>query len=1042
MSHTPTDPKSGPPPPGAPTSEATTNEEAREAKAWIRKEVRFAVVMYGGVSLAIYINGVAQELWRMVRATAVKESGRTMLLSDDALSGTETVYRRLGRLLGPDGPQDEAKGPVQTRFVVDVLSGTSAGGINAVYLAKALANNQSLDMLKDLWVKEGDIALLINDHLSTRKHRGARDKIKGLSYQRRPSSLLNSHRMYRELLDAFDEMEKARRSNGDRRSPLVDELDLFVTATDYHGLPLPLKLSDGVVPEMRHRNVFHFSYQSTGRTHDRAAPPQNGDDPAPHNDFVAGNNGVLAFAARCTSSFPFAFEPMRLDDIKAALRAARTDHREWHPASIGEAMDPEGTYDWGRFFADYERASPGGALLNLVRHRPFVDGGYLDNKPFSYALSTLAARSAGPAVDRKLVYIEPNPESPKSTKLADQGGIERPDALANVTSAFTLARYETIREDLQAVLKRNRLIERVQHVIRDNEEDVRHDKRSEQKREERFSYYEAGLAEMIERWGVAYGGYHRLKVAALTDFLARLITSLSGFEAASDEFLAVRQLVRRWREANYSAYLHEGKKTQNAFLVEYDLLYRLRRLRLVLAKIDERISRGTYADYVTLDTLRGNLKTVYDQLQRLQAELETDDTLGAAIRSTKLSSDKLREILQDGRAAGRAMEQLEGHLDRISTRVATLLRDGTNTVMGTFDAAKACQRILRIEEREGSTLEPAGERAGEEEDNGPYGQNDRWEDLPIDSDLVADVRRYYEDFERYDLISYPVLQAAEVGNEADEVDVFRISPNDCQTMRDDGVGKLEGTYLMSFGAFLDGAWRKSDILWGRLDGAERIITALLPHSSDEALRKRLIKDAHDAILEEELTPHGLLTGVDGDGKQPLFENAHAAYQELCLEDKKRPREQTAIDNAEALTRSTRVTGKVLEGISEGETGSWVGRSLAKLGSLLWGLVEVSVPDSFWRILFRHHIKLIYFIGGLLVLAGVLEPVLFRIGLATLLGTLVVDVGSWLLKSAFAGQHGVTKAIIIAVALLVAGLASVGGYQVFVWIERWLQNLVG
>ncbi len=35
-----------------------------------KQEVRFAVVMYGGVSLAIYINGVAQELLRLVRATA------------------------------------------------------------------------------------------------------------------------------------------------------------------------------------------------------------------------------------------------------------------------------------------------------------------------------------------------------------------------------------------------------------------------------------------------------------------------------------------------------------------------------------------------------------------------------------------------------------------------------------------------------------------------------------------------------------------------------------------------------------------------------------------------------------------------------------------------------------------------------------------------------------------------------------------------------------------------------------------------------------
>ena len=42
-----------------------------------KQEVRFAVVMYGGVSLAIYINGVAQELLRLVRSTAqndVRES--------------------------------------------------------------------------------------------------------------------------------------------------------------------------------------------------------------------------------------------------------------------------------------------------------------------------------------------------------------------------------------------------------------------------------------------------------------------------------------------------------------------------------------------------------------------------------------------------------------------------------------------------------------------------------------------------------------------------------------------------------------------------------------------------------------------------------------------------------------------------------------------------------------------------------------------------------------------------------------------------------
>lgn len=34
-------------------------------------EVRFAVVLYGGVSLAIYMNGIAQELLRMVRGSSI-----------------------------------------------------------------------------------------------------------------------------------------------------------------------------------------------------------------------------------------------------------------------------------------------------------------------------------------------------------------------------------------------------------------------------------------------------------------------------------------------------------------------------------------------------------------------------------------------------------------------------------------------------------------------------------------------------------------------------------------------------------------------------------------------------------------------------------------------------------------------------------------------------------------------------------------------------------------------------------------------------------
>jgi len=61
----------------------------------IEREVRFAVVIYGGVSLTIYINGVVQELLNMVQSTA--ETGRK-------LTALQEVYRDLANRVGE--PQD------------------------------------------------------------------------------------------------------------------------------------------------------------------------------------------------------------------------------------------------------------------------------------------------------------------------------------------------------------------------------------------------------------------------------------------------------------------------------------------------------------------------------------------------------------------------------------------------------------------------------------------------------------------------------------------------------------------------------------------------------------------------------------------------------------------------------------------------------------------------------------------------------------------------------------------------------------------------
>ena len=143
------------------------------------QEVRFAVVIYGGVSLAIYINGVVQEMLRLVRATAPGSTEGEPLIREP--KGSERVYRKLRQVIGdPDRSAHEVNEdlkkrkpcPIRTRFVIDVLSGTSAGGINAIFLAKALANNQKLDQLQSMWIEEGDIDELINDKRSLKPLKG------------------------------------------------------------------------------------------------------------------------------------------------------------------------------------------------------------------------------------------------------------------------------------------------------------------------------------------------------------------------------------------------------------------------------------------------------------------------------------------------------------------------------------------------------------------------------------------------------------------------------------------------------------------------------------------------------------------------------------------------------------------------------------------------------------------------------------------------------------------------------------------------------
>src|SRR3954468_18466304 len=87
------------------------------------RELRLALVCYGGVSLAIYMHGITKELEKLTRASAhlVADPEQNPFRPDQS---EHAYFDALKRKAAQDG--------YRTRVVVDIISGTSAGGINGV----------------------------------------------------------------------------------------------------------------------------------------------------------------------------------------------------------------------------------------------------------------------------------------------------------------------------------------------------------------------------------------------------------------------------------------------------------------------------------------------------------------------------------------------------------------------------------------------------------------------------------------------------------------------------------------------------------------------------------------------------------------------------------------------------------------------------------------------------------------------------------------------------------------------------------------------
>jgi patatin-related protein len=677
----------------------------------------------------------------------------------------------------------------------------------------------------------------------------------------------------------------------------------------------------------------------------------------------------------------------------------------------------------------------------------FGDGGYLDNKPFSYATDTLQRRRSDRVVERKILYVEPSPEHPEDTSVRT----DKPDFVQNALAALvTLPGYETIREDIRRILDRNRLIERVTRITGFVERDVAAGGPRRQPAEGR-AYAEQDLAEMIRQKGASYGGYHRLKIAALTDELTELITRLAGFDAESDEFRAIRYLVRAWRDNEYvdSRRAANGtedrtRPSQNQLLLDLDLSYRLRRINFLRAKIDDLYALDDPArDTISLlpdgPALRAALDASNFDAEDFRRELlAIKQQLGRVFVTLR----RLGRNLRAGREEGKRLRDLIASTAITSDGLRSLLRIATEAwragaaewVIGDPSLAAAFQCITR---ELAEQLRPGMIAAAAECHTAV---DPRTAASPAARIARQCLQHYYNYYDDYDMIIFPITYGTDVG-ESDTVEVIRISPEDATTLVDQrktGCHKLAGEALFHFGGFLDRTWRKNDILWGRLDGAERIITAMLPEHPYQA--SRLIREAHTTILEEEIQlpdcqgPYrdlveSLLRKAKGQSATPACTVDHPLDPKTTLR---------------SAARATTVTGKMLEGLADDyrsaakPAAAWVTR----IGLVFWGLVEVAVPRSFASLLFRYWLQLLYlssvitFLGGWVFSAQAAQ----RFGVAAFALTLLVHAGVLLLNEYLRGaqsrlQFVKRTAVVIGVLLALLGAIALRGLLVHRW-DAW------
>ncbi len=758
------------------------------------REHRLGLVVYGGVSLAIYMNGICREFYNAVRGRG--------------------VYKLIKALTDSD-------------IIVDIISGTSAGGINGVLLSYALTNSDDKKVVDfknfdKVWRDSANIRQLIRQP----KYNEFNET----------DSLFDGENYYQKALEeAFDQAHSNNNpAPSDEWLSQSNELDLFVTGTDILGQVYKVFDQTGSVIEVNnHRAVFQLKHRQG-----RKEPFKFKSNPAVPQLTTPEIHQSLAKLCRITSCFPVAF-PVVTVELKNPNNQVDSMLARWGDLENRDLP---------------EQPPDGGYCLH------FVDGGVLDNRPFSYTIKEMYYRTANRPVDRKLFYIDPNPD--RFSNVSNFQNMVKPKIGQVIQdSVIGLPSYESIANDLQAIKERNEQVRRYKALLANVEAPISSENATTEK---------IDVQEEI---------YLLTRLISLRDRLLPLILRMQQNDVVNSdkakilekiaELLIERILDPEERKERDEILQGFGKQIRNL-----DIEYALRKHFYILQKICQKLEKEEQYEQYTklkllserisrqiklleviraaLDMLMSNINVsqffyqlidqatsnnqlrsqIYDSLFRLHRYLldphSLKDLLPTNAQKTELVELPANFFLKLPLLAQQLDEEAWLPQKQLSSILEQLKQKIVQLEVG-LDIAKNIQLNDKFDY--------------DEQENEKFTTILRQVELSTEALIhnsqlsnSEELLSRFKGFKQVDQVLYPFESLTEIG-EKEIINTVRISPNDAQLGLGKSKGledKLTGDTLYAFGGLFKKSWRSNDILWGRLDGLNRIVEALI---TPEALKR-------------------------------------------------------------------------------------------------------------------------------------------------------------------------------------------------------------